>query len=132
MKKLVYVLSFLFLIFFVGCSSENTNTNDLLDTYQIKSESMEPEIMLGAMVKVNKLDEASDYSIDDYIMVKVYPSNDDKSLSIEIATSIIDININQVDGVNQYSFVVGPTMSETTSLVSFEDVLGKIVEINNP
>lgn len=53
MKKLVFVLSFLFLIFFVGCSSENLSTNDSLDTYQIKSESMEPEIMLGAMVKVN-------------------------------------------------------------------------------
>lgn len=65
-------------------------------------------------------------------MIKVYPSNDDKSLSLEIVTTIIDININQVDGVEQYSFVVEPSMSEMTSLVIFGNILGKIVEINNP
>lgn len=135
MKKIFFTFIICSFFFLTGCNitdTDKTSTTNLTEsgeTYLIKSNSMNPAIMNGALVKVDTDISINEYEVGDYIMVNVTVGT---STTVQTAMIIVSIDIVSNEGNDSYTFTVGSLQTEVTSTVSSQDIIGLIIEINNP
>ena len=133
MKKMIWSVVFLMLFFIAACSE--TNNGSLADNqYEIMSDAMSPVIQVGAIVTIEELNDGSTLQIGDYIMVEldvINPSTSEQ-MTVEAAKMIVEIEMKTIAGNEYYSFVVNSINQSESTLITFDQILGKIINIDNP
>ena len=135
MKKTVFILFIALFVSLMGCNSTRANTDTTLsgsyETFIMQSESMSPTIMNGATLTFERTNDIGDYEVGDYVIVstqnELMPNE-----TLNVVMIIISMQIDSIDGVDQYLFDVGTLNSPETETVEFDDLIGIIVEIDNP
>lgn len=118
------LMPFVFLM--QGCLSSHT--------YEIMTDSMSPTIQLGATVKVEDVT-ADDLVTGDLVMVRLQTSVDESGSSIDINAPMMIASIetqNDINGNAQTYFQLTTNNAGMSVTVTIDDILGRIIEINNP
>lgn len=126
MKKLTIVLFLFLALAMQACGSTNT--------YVINSDSMSPTIENGATVTVEKVKDGGTLKTGDIVLVNIEVGifEDSDPVTAEVAMMIATVNeFSSKDG-DTYVYTLTTTNSSVIQTVYFEDIIGLIVDIQNP